>query len=282
MLMYGWLETPAVTIAAGSAIALLGLPHGAMDLQVLARSYRVGRQRFAAVTALYLTCAAVMALAWWAAPVAALAFFLLIAVVHFGEDWQAAEQPFLQHGMALALLATPALLHKAATAAIFVALTGTSDAALVADALLVVAPVALVVAVTAIAAMAANGAYKTVASAVLSLAALAVLPPALGFAVYFCLFHSPQHFAQRLRLLGWSRARQWLPVVVPVTALAFAIVAGLFALVPATGVSARFVAAIFMTLSVLTLPHVAVPILLDAGFSRWQPRRRARSIASGR
>ncbi len=282
MLIGGWLETPAMSIAAGAAIAVFGLPHGAMDLQALARSYRIGRQQFAAMTALYLACAAVMALAWWAAPVAALAFFLMIAVVHFGEDWQAAEQPFLQHGTALALLAMPALFHKAAIAAIFVALTGTPPAALVADALLVVAPVALVVAIAAIAAMAANGAYRTAASAVASLAALAVLPPALGFAVYFCLFHSPQHFAQRLRLLGWSRARHWLPVVIPVTALAFAIVAGLFAVVPATGVPARFVAAIFMTLSVLTLPHVAVPILLDAGLSRWQPRRRAKSIASGR
>ena len=257
-----WLEAPAATIAAGAAIAIIGLPHGAMDLQLLAKAHRRGAAAFSHILALYLGCAAVMAIAWWTAPVAALAIFIVLAVVHFAEDWSACGSAFLQHGMALALLAAPALLHREAVTAIFVALTGAREAAFTADALLLVAPVAFAVGLVAIAAMAVDGAPRAAAAAALSLAALTLLPPAPGFAVYFCVFHSPRHFRAALATLGWSQPRQWLPVVVPITAIALTIAAALFQLVPATGVPARLVAAVFMTLSVLTLPHLAVPLLL--------------------
>lgn len=260
-----WLATPAISAGAGAVIAVFGLPHGTLDIEILTRSRAAGRPQFARVLTLYLACAGTMALLWWTAPIAALALFLFIAVIHFGEDWSASGSAFLQDGTALALLSAPALCHRAEIAAIFIALTGTHDAAVLGDLLLMVAPVAGVVALAAIAAMITRGAVPAAAAAAISLAALAALPPVPGFAVYFCLFHSPRHFRAALRLLGWSRPRQWLPVVVPVTAAALAIATGLFLLVPATGVPARLVAAVFMTLSVLTLPHLAVPLLLAFG-----------------
>lgn len=219
---------------------------------------------------LYLACAATMALLWWLTPIAALGLFMVVAVLHFGEDWTASGSPFLQHGTALGLLSAPALFHRSEIAAIFVALTGTHDAALLGDLLLVVAPVAGIVALAAVGAMITRGASRTAAAAAISLAALVALPPVPGFAIYFCVFHSPRHLREALRLLGWTRPRQWLPVVVPVTAAALAITTVLFMFVPATSASARLVAAVFMTLSVLTLPHLAVPLLLEY---RQKPRQ---------
>jgi len=274
-----WLASPAASAIAGAAIALFGLPHGALDIEVLTRARAHGRHRFADVLTLYLGCAAAMAALWWLAPVVALVLFIAVAVLHFGEDWAAAGAPFLQHGLALALIAVPALLHRPEVAAIFIALTGIPAAGFVATALLVVAPVAVAVALVAVAAMIAAGGMYSAAAASISLVALLLLPPAPGFAVYFCMFHSPQHLRAACHGLGWRSARQWLPVVVPVTAAALGIATLLYLVVPASGVPARVVAAVFMTLSVVTLPHLAVPRLL--AFSR--PRRQlpAWSISTG-
>lgn len=258
-----WLTTPAISTIAGVAIAVFGLPHGTLDIEILTRSRRAGMPQFTRALTLYLICAATMALLWWVTPIAALGLFMLVAVVHFGEDWSESGSAFFQHGMALALLSAPALFHRSEIAAIFVALTGTHGAALAGDLLLMAAPVSGLVALVAIASMAVNGARATAAAAAISLVALTALPPVPGFAVYFCVFHSPRHFRAALRLLGWLRPWQWLPVVIPVTAAALAITTALFLLVPATGVPARLVAAVFMTLSVLTLPHLAVPLLLQ-------------------
>ena len=275
-----WLATPAASAVAGAAIALFGLPHGTLDIELLTRARADGRHRFEQVLLLYVGCAAAMALLWSTQPIAALAVFILVAVRHFAEDWPARDAPFLAHGLALALIAAPVLLHRPAVASIFVALTGTAAAARVADALLIVAPVALAVAAVAIAAMFVDGAQRSAAEATASLAALALLPPAVGFAVYFCVFHSPAHLRDALDRLGWARPRQWLPVVMPVTAAAIGLAALLYRALPTQDVAGRLVAAVFMTLSVVTLPHLAVPMLLD--LSRPWRRRRATSISTVR
>ena len=54
----------------------------------------------------------------------------------------------------------------------------------------------------------------------------------------------------------------------PRGAAAFGIAAGLFALEARTDLAAQVVAASFMTLSILTVPHMAVPAILD----RWRSR----------
>ena len=251
----------AATIAACLAIAVFGLPHGTFDLALLRREGNQGRL---AVLGLYLVCAAAMALLWRVHPVAALVVFLVIATVHFAEDWQGTGSAFLSFGIALALIAAPALLHLETLQQIIVALTGSSDAALIGDLLLTLAPIALAVAVAGSIALVQNGEPATAAGVVCSVTALMLLPPALGFALFFCLFHSPRHFSAALNDLGWSRAGQWLPVVVPLTLAALAIVAALFQAGEQTGLALRSVGAIFTALSILTVPHMAVPVIVAA------------------
>ncbi|MFN5615254.1 MAG: Brp/Blh family beta-carotene 15,15'-dioxygenase, partial [Brevundimonas sp.] len=95
-----------------------------------------------------------------------------------------------------------------------------------------------------------------------ALAGLVLLPPAIGFALYFALLHSPQHLAAELPEGTAARRRIWSRVILPMTGLSLLIAAGL-ALIetrPTPGDTA--VVATFMALSILTTPHMLAPRLI--------------------
>ena len=262
----GWVASSGIdagraTLLACLAIAIFGLPHGTFDLRLL-RQHAGRRKILGFLLALYLGCAAAMAILWWWQPVAALAVFLAISIVHFADDWSDTGSAFLAGGIALAIIAAPAFGHLAALQAIFVALTGNADAARLGDGLVLVAPVAFAVAAAGLAALVWNGRGDTALAAGCSIGVMVVLPPAIGFALFFCLFHSPRHFRAALRDLDWHDVRQWAPVVVPLTLAAMGIVAALYTVGGPGDVAMRAVAATFMALSILTVPHMAVPGIL--------------------
>ena len=249
----------AMLIVACAAILMFGLPHGALDIEVIRGA---GQGGMAAVLGVYLGIAAATALLWWAVPIVALAAFLVIAAAHFAEDWDDARSRFLSVGTAVALIAAPTLLHRSAVAAIFVALTDQSAAARLADVLMLTLPVALPIAVVGIAAMIAAGRRGAAVAAATSLTALIALPPAVGFAVFFCLFHSPRHFVVALHAARRWQVARWLPVVVPVTALALALVAAIYLARGGLAFPLRLTSATFMALAILTVPHMLAPTVV--------------------
>lgn len=262
------LASPGATVAACAAILLFGLPHGTLDLEIIAAEHRAGGARMMGVTALYLALAAATYLLWQAASVAALAAFLAVAAIHFAEDWDDADSAFLAQGVGIALLAAPTLLHGAEVRSLFVALAGREQAALLADLLLMLAPVSLGVAAVCAFTYWGSGRRDRAASALAALAALALLPPAAGFALFFCLLHSPRHLRAGLALLpSHVRARPWR-VILPLTAAALGLAWLLFGSEARAGLPAQAVAACFMTLSILTVPHMAAPPLLARLFAR--------------
>ena len=250
------------TAIATLAILGLGLPHGAFDIELLRARAHGGIRQLAPILGLYLGVAAAAALVWSVAPLAALAGFIVVAVIHFSEDWTGTRSGFLATGIAAASIAAPALLHTADVARIFVALTADPAAALAAKLLAVAAPTALAVALAGIAALIAEHRRADAAAAASSLAALVFLPPVVGFAVFFCLFHSPRHFTAALRALASPRLADWIRVAGPVTLAALAIVAVLYAGHDAGAVPLRLASATFMALSVLTMPHILAPRLV--------------------
>ena len=245
-------------VAACGAILAFGLPHGALDIELI-RGWGTQRRSFVPVLAVYLGIAAATATAWLVAPFAALAGFVVIAVMHFAEDWAAAGSRFLATGLGVALIAASALYHRDAVAGIFVALAG-APAAGVADALLLVAPVALAIAAAGIVAMTVAHRFSDAAAATASLLALLVLPPLAGFAAFFCLFHSPRHFVGALAEARRWRVGRWAPVVVPVTGAALAIVTAIYVVHDRLALPQRLTAATFMALAILTVPHMLAPV----------------------
>lgn len=262
------------TVAACLVLLIAGLPHGALDIELLKRGTSAADASAGSVGILlcaYVGLAGAMLLLWLAAPVLALAAFLLTAVAHFGEDWAEADQPALALGTASALLCAPALTHHDQLAAVFQALCGTPRAALIADAMLMLAPVALAIAAVTVVRLATLGRTAQGVATIAVLSAMVVLPPVIGFALFFCLHHSPRHLrdawhALVVRRVAASTIRR---ATVSVTIAALGVAAVLYAVEFRVELAARTIAAAFMTLSVLTVPHMALPAIVER-LSKWR------------
>lgn len=255
-------DTPTLTAVASFALLVFGLPHGTFDLALLRRAGAGGTLGSGlAMVLLYLGCAAIMYLAWRIGPVLALAAFLVMAVVHFAEDWADCGSPFLACGIAVGIVSAPALLHIDSLRQLFVALTGDAGAAVLADLLLLVAPVGIAVALVGLGVLWQAARPALALSGGCALAAVLLLPPVPGFALFFCLVHSPIQFRAHADSLGLRGIRQWGGIVVPLTLGGFGIAAAIFLLDRGQSIPASVFASSFMTLSILTVPHMLVPMI---------------------
>lgn len=254
------LDSSPVAIISMLCILLFGLPHGTLDLALLRRAN--SNHNGIAVAALYLGCAAAMYLLWLVTPSLALLLFLGLSIAHFAEDWTDLLPPVFAGGTAVALISAPALVHHAALVPLFGTLVSPADAAVFADIALLVAPVALVTAAVGVMTMIAAGAIARAASTFAALLGLLILPPVIGFALFFCLLHSPGQFAKGLTALGWRDPAQWRWVVLPTMAAACGIAAAIYVQMARGTVSQSMIAMTFITLSVLTVPHLIMPTLV--------------------
>jgi Brp/Blh family beta-carotene 15,15'-monooxygenase len=253
-----------VTAAACLAILLLGLPHGALDIELLKREHALSSRRVLAVLALYIGLAGGMAALWRADPSAALLAFVLVSVLHFSEDWREAGAGLPALGLGAAVLAGPTLRHHAEVAEIFALIASQDRARVVADLLLLIAPVSLALAAVGAVLLHCAGRRATAIGAAWALAGAVLLPPAVSFVLFFGLLHSPHHFKEGLAALSWGRFGQWSRIVLPLTAAAGGIAALTPALLPEADMNTQLLRASFVTLSLLVVPHMAVPLVLSA------------------
>lgn len=252
------LSEPRPTAIFCLLLLLIGLPHGALDIERLKQAHGAGWSQVVGLFALYLGLAAVMLTLWLLSPVLAMGLFLLTAVMHFAEDWPAMAAPILRFGMAAALLCMPALLYKAELGAIFAVVTGAANGALLAELMRALAPVALALAVIGLVSLSREGLRVDAGCGAMLLATMLLAPPIAGFALFFCVFHSPRHLAEAWQALSGDRKRL-LGILLALTGGAMALAALMAGLEVRDGLPARLVAATFMTFSILTVPHMLVP-----------------------
>lgn len=248
------LGSGAVSVSFCAAILLMGLPHGALDLVALLRA----RSRHQAILA-YLAIGCGMAALWWTMPGGALLLFFAFATVHFGEDWPGSG--LIANGGGLALLAAPLLLHHDEIGKLFAVIAGPQAIPPLADMLLLVAPVAIAVGVAGCVLLLISGRTMLAASSAVALVGMVALPPLAGFAFYFGLFHSPRQFASGLaKLDGYA----WRMPVAAASAMAILLVFGVARVADTQSISDDIVRATFIVLSVLTVPHMMLPLILRA------------------
>ena len=243
----------AATVLCCGAILLLGLPHGALDMVALLKA--PSRIR---ATAAYLALAGAMAALWWVIPGAALLLFFAVAIGHFGEDWPGPG--LVANGAALALLAAPSLFHHDEVTALFLVIAGPDAIPPLADSLLMVAPVAIAAGLTSCALIWNARRHMLAASSAAALAGMLLLPPLLGFALSFGLSHSPRQFARGI--MGLRGKQAWRGPVVLATGMSLFLVAGVAWFGSSLPMSASIVRATFVALSVLTIPHMLLPLIL--------------------
>ena len=272
-----WRPIPlgAQLLILGGGVALTGMPHGALDGR-LARTWlrpKLGRSWAVWFTSIYLLLSAAVLAAWLVWPVASLVGFLLISAWHFGSgDAAAADAPprlwavesVVRGGLVLSL---PAVFHPAEVGVLFdwlipaTAGGGTGVAAGLAASAWLFIPAAAAVLLW----HAARGHVFAASELLLLPLVFAALPPLLGFAVYFCVWHAPRHL---LEWLDAADAAVLARAAFPATAVTLLAMAGaawwLSAGVAAASVPAATVRVLFVGLSALTVPHM----LLDAAAER--------------
>ena len=254
-------EAPFFTMAICAAILLFGLPHGTLDLALVGKSESVF-QDFGIVL-LYLGLAAAMYAVWQVHSGTALLVFFALSIAHFAEDWADRLPPFFAHGTATAIVLAPVILHRADIEMLFGFLVDAGSSNIATDVAILLAPLALAAAAVGILSLWFDGHRQMAVSTGLAVAAMVILPPLVGFALFFCLMHSPTQLSAGLAQLEWQHDRKWLRVVMPMTVAALGIAAAIFAGGTVVSVSQSLVMTVFVTLSVLTVPHMAVPLVMQ-------------------
>ncbi len=242
-------------ICAVAAIIVLGVPHGALDVEI-ARTLLRGQfphSWFPVFAAPYLLLVGAVLLAWHWAPEATLAAFLLASVWHFGtEDTCDGGLSALAWGGLP--IAVPVLLQPAATVRILSAVSGLAldgiPPWLFACSLAWLIPLSVVV---------VRSRGRNLALPATTFAGFAILPPLTAFALYFVAVHAPAHTAAlishpqrapRVRdaLTAWRLA-------LPTTVLTVAIGAALWPFYSGP-MPVRLLCLTLQMLAGLTLPHM--------------------------
>ncbi len=177
---------------------ILGVPHGALDGAVAAPLLRprCGRAWFGVFAVPYLGLAALVLLAWQRAPLATLAGFLALSVLHFGEEDAGPGRPFealVRGGLPVAL---PALLRPEEDGGLFAVVTRVPMAEIPAGGRPCPGSGSL---------RPPDGCWQSGArgGVRIEMAALAaafwLLPPLTAFTLYFVGLHAPRHMSTLVR-----------------------------------------------------------------------------------
>lgn len=254
-------NTPGLIAVIATATFLLGgLPHGAFDLHLAARSARLGGTRFAIFAAIYIGLVVLMLIGWALVPGVILPLFLASAAVHFGGDWPETDEPLFRTALGCAPICAIGIGHLGEVEAIFAAMATPAIAVWASDLFILVAPVALLVAATALVVMARRGAWQRPAVFAAMLASLVILPPLIGFALFFCAFHTPQHLiALREELSHWRMMRV---IAVGSGMTAVALVLGIVALPLMVSGGELMAAGGFQLLAALAMPHQSMKFIM--------------------
>lgn len=242
-----------------------GLPHGAFDIAVLRRAIDLDRRGLWRVIASYVAVAVLMALLWFSVPLVALILFLAVAAVHFGEDWTMLDEPLLRFAAGAAIIAAPTIGHFNDVAALFVAMSD-ARALILARIITAAAPVTLLVACVSIGVAWLDGSRQWAVAMALCLVLLLLLPPVLGFALFFVFLHAPPHLIASRTMLDDISVGRWLGIG---AAFSVAAVLGWCALqlLAPTPFATDATAQAFQFLAAVAVPHLLL--------SRWVDRRLA-------
>ena len=245
-------------VVLGIAVALLGLPHGAIDAYI-ARQNGLWRSTrgFAAFVGIYAVVAIGVIGVWMIMPTPSLLAFLIISAWHFGADANARNQAERWLFGSL-LLSLPSFFHPADVASLFEAISGASAGSLV-SILQVWAPVAAIGVFAMLVRRRPPAQQRwadiaTVAGLVLFAWAL---PPLVYFVIYFSALHSPAHFGRVIRLVPPPDRSSAIAYTVGFTALTLLIAGMAFiALTDEVTLQQSTLQIVFIGLAALTVPHM--------------------------
>ena len=259
------------SLVALAFVVVIGLPHGAFD-GAIARHLGYSRTLGGLIkfTTAYLGLAAAVVAFWVWQPGLALALFLLISAVHFGyADATAASgiaravQIAAHGGVAVFGIS---LFHLQEVTPLYAALTnGDITLAIMMTEIfpLFIMPVA---ALYLIAAIRDVGLRPRLVELALLCLLLSVVPPLVGFAMYFCVIHTGRHMRHIWdRVSSHTAPRYIISQAVWFTLASWGGGAIMLLWLDSGNISQDLLQVIFIGLAALTVPHM---ILVDGLFRR--------------
>ena len=243
-------------------IVFIGLPHGAVDGALAAHlGWMDSKKKAASFLTGYVAMAALVVGLWFIAPVLSFIIFLAISMFHFGKgDVNSPNKQFTaieslaRGGIVIAGISQ---FHKVDADYIFQVLIG-SNTDLVW--LFLDAALAITIACCGITIAAKKGQergkfFGEIAGLTLI---FAILPPLVGFSIYFCLIHSVRHFTSMKAMLSDTISKlQITKTTVLFSAICWAV--GLIILAQQStniGIEPALLQVIFIGLAALTVPHM--------------------------
>ena len=269
---------PVLTLIALAAVVIIGLPQWALDG---ANASQLGMSpnllsliRF---LVLYIAAAAVVVGAWMVAPVICLLAFLVISMLHFGmgdvragNGWQGMLEALAHGGLVVAGISH---MHREEVDVIFGYLVD-GNTLLVWQGLEIIAIFVAVALLFCMVQGVINRRWRGgLAELVILGAIFAFTPPLVGFAIYFCLVHTPRHVRAILASVSSGVSRRLILSQVVLFSVASWVAGGLafWLLLGAETAEAALMRVVFIGLAALTVPHM---ILVDGLFRRVQPSLR--------
>ena len=255
-------------------IALLGIPHGALDGYVIKSVSRNTRDSIV-FFACYVLLAALSIGSWLLYPTAAMLSFLAISVLHFGRS-DVAKQPYARPLLAILargglwVIALPIIQWQTAES-MFAHLQ--TDTEKVHGALSIAMVPWVVGSMAHLLAESRHGHRRVCSEWLIGLLTVLLLPVLWAFCVYFCGWHVRRHMA---RVLSYSAdAKQASRSMLAFTALTLSIAASLYLLFfQQVEIESAVLTVFFVGLFAVTVPHM---ILIDYCLPRWQAHWRIKS-----
>ena len=202
-LVSGLLDLGVWNLIGLAGIVLIGLPHGALDGAVAMHLGLVDKfSTMARFVIIYVGLAGLVVGAWIIAPSLSLIVFLIISMLHFGAGDARHGEGVLRFAETLAhgglAIVGISQFHRSEVDEIFYYLIN-QDTAMVWLAINVLTVAVIVAIITCVSQAAKDVKWSATTLELLILGIVyALVPPLLGFAIYFCLVHSARHFRRIL------------------------------------------------------------------------------------
>lgn len=226
------------------AIGLIGMAHGASDLDVVKRE-----RQFPFLAAYGLVI--VICLLWWhGAPALALPVFLLASATHFALEDAPYGRSIERLARGISMIATPATLHLQAFSTILhEAGLGFSMPGFLAVSIAIIGG-------SCAAGLIAVALLRRDRRLLTGTLALLLLPPFIGFSMGFLILHALPQTRQRRDLLGCRSTLRYLQATWPVLTAAILLAAGTVVLMHPTDKAG--IQSLFAALAALAIPHMLI------------------------
>ena len=261
------------------AIVIIGIPHGALDLDLAIAGNSATTQRRSTIFVIYLAIAFVSFISWYLTPSIALGVFLLLSTVHFGRanplllDYKNKNRPVILIG---------SIIFQGGLTTIFLPWVYWSETKLIFAALDAYIPAFQIIGIFAVlvwllAAFVTSLHHRNV-RLYLSLTILMGLAfskelftPLCLFSIFFCVLHSIPHYLKASDEIGTSPRKPPIGFLVNTVAAWIIVATVSIFFYQNQNLNTSALNGIFSVLFALTVPHmILVDLLLPNRLTRWR------------